>query len=77
MAAGFGARLRLRFRARDVHLVLAGRGRVDVVLDDRLRRRLEVGEDRLYTLVRRDRVRDGLLELRFSPGVAAYTFTFG
>jgi cytochrome c biogenesis protein CcdA/thiol-disulfide isomerase/thioredoxin len=75
--AGLTARLRLQFRARDVHLVLAGRGSVDVLLDGKRRKAVAVTGDRLYTLLRLGQVRDGLLELRFSPGVAAYAFTFG
>ena len=38
---------------------------------------MRVNGDRLYTLVERDEIRDHLLELRFTPGVAAYAFTFG
>jgi thiol-disulfide isomerase/thioredoxin len=75
--AGLGARLQLRFRARDIHLVLSGRGAVEVFVDGRRVRTVRVAGDRLYTLVRGSRVREGLLELRFAPGVAAYAFTFG
>jgi cytochrome c biogenesis protein CcdA/thiol-disulfide isomerase/thioredoxin len=75
--AGLGARLRLRFRARDIHLVLSGRGDVVVQVDGRRVRTVRVAGDRLYTLVRGSRVREGLLELRLAPGVAAYAFTFG
>jgi cytochrome c biogenesis protein CcdA/thiol-disulfide isomerase/thioredoxin len=75
--AGSRARLRLAFRAREVHLVLGGRGTVEALLDGRRTRAVQVDGDRLYTLLRLDRPRDGLLELRFSPGVEAYAFTFG
>ena len=34
-------------------------------------------DDRLYTLVDRSKLGDHLLELHFTPGVAAYAFTFG
>jgi hypothetical protein len=40
-------------------------------------RTVRVTRDRLYTLLALPRVRDGLLTLRFTPGVAAYAFTFG
>jgi hypothetical protein len=36
-----------------------------------------VNGDRLYTLVDSPRTLDKLLELRFTPGVSAYAFTFG
>jgi cytochrome c biogenesis protein CcdA/thiol-disulfide isomerase/thioredoxin len=77
VASGIGANLRLRFQARDVHLVLGGRGVVEVRLDGRRRRSVRVRGDRLYTLLRLPEPRDGLLELRFSPDVEAYAFTFG
>ena len=35
------------------------------------------GPPRLYTIDRFGQYERGLLELRFSPGVAAYAFTFG
>ena len=38
---------------------------------------VRVTDDRLYTLVERPKIGDHLLELRFSPGVAGYAFTFG
>jgi cytochrome c biogenesis protein CcdA/thiol-disulfide isomerase/thioredoxin len=75
--AGPGARLRLRFRARDVHLVMTGTGLVEVWLDGERIRTVRVDGDRLYTLLELDDVREGLLELRLAPGVAGYAFTFG
>jgi hypothetical protein len=38
---------------------------------------VHVTEPGLYTLLRLPNRREGLLELRFSPGLAAYAFTFG
>ncbi|MET0740524.1 MAG: hypothetical protein ABWZ26_03105, partial [Candidatus Nanopelagicales bacterium] len=38
---------------------------------------VRVRGDRLYQLVERRKLGDHLLELRFTPGVAAYAFTFG
>ena len=35
------------------------------------------GEPRLYTLGELPEAAHGLLELRFTPGVSAYAFTFG
>ena len=75
--AGREARLRLDYRARDVFLVLTGRGSVEVLVDGERERHVRVAGDRLYTLVERDEIADHELELRFSPGVAAYAFTFG
>src|SRR5438067_3842232 len=75
--AGEGARLRLNFLARSVHLVLGGRGQVRVRLSGRVLRTVNVTADKLYTLVTQKTVRAGLLELSFTPGLSAYAFTFG
>jgi cytochrome c biogenesis protein CcdA/thiol-disulfide isomerase/thioredoxin len=75
--AGRQARLRLHFHAHDVYLVLGGSGMVRVLVDGRATRVVPVGGDRLYTLLSQKKLREGLLELRFSPGVEAYAFTFG
>jgi len=77
IVAGLGARLRLSFIARKVHLVLGGHGSVSVLLDGKLQRTVHVDGSRLYTLLRLPSLRTGLLELRFSPGVRGYAFTFG
>ena len=76
--AGEGARLRLRFQANDIFLVLAGEGRVDAFVDGRLLSTVAVsGTPRLYTIARFGQLKRGLLELRFAPGLEAYAFTFG
>jgi cytochrome c biogenesis protein CcdA/thiol-disulfide isomerase/thioredoxin len=77
IVAGPGARLEIRFYARKAHLVLGGKGTVEVFLDGKRLRHVHVTADRLYTLVDQDRKREALLELRFSPNVKAYAFTFG
>jgi cytochrome c biogenesis protein CcdA/thiol-disulfide isomerase/thioredoxin len=77
IVAGRAARLRLHFDARKVHLVLGGNGRVQVFVDGKAERTVSVTDDRLYTLVERPQITDGLLELRFTPGIQAYAFTFG
>ncbi len=75
--AGLSAGLRLQYRARDVFLVLTGKGTVEVLVDGKPERTVRVTADRLYTLVERRQLGDHLLELHFSPGLAAYAFTFG
>jgi cytochrome c biogenesis protein CcdA/thiol-disulfide isomerase/thioredoxin len=75
--AGRSAGLRLQYRARNVYLVLTGTGSVRVLVDGKPERTARVSGDRLYTLVERSKIGDHLLELRFSPGVAGYAFTFG
>ena len=75
--AGADARLRLHFFAKKVFLVMAGKGRVDVLVDGQPVRTVRVAGDRLYTLVDSPHLLDATLELRAGPGVAAYAFTFG
>jgi cytochrome c biogenesis protein CcdA/thiol-disulfide isomerase/thioredoxin len=77
IVAGPDAQLRLRFRARSVHLVLGGRGSVAVIVDGKPVGVVPVRGSRLYTLARLPDLRSRLLELHFSPGVEAYAFTFG
>ncbi len=72
-----GARLRLHFFARKVFLVLGGHGSVRVLVNGRSLRTVRVTSDRLYTLVDWPREREAILELRFTPGISAYAFTFG
>ena len=66
----------MRFYARNVYLVLGGKGTVQVLVDGAPVKNVAVTEDKLYTLVE-GKLRDAILELRFSPGVEAYAFTFG
>ncbi len=78
IVAGSNARLRLRFQANDIYLVLAGEGRVEALVDNRRVRTVAVsGTPRLYTIARFPGLKRGLLELRLSPGLEAYAFTFG
>ena len=78
IVAGHGGRLRLRFFAQNVYLVLGGRGRLEVLVDGKPARTIRIGGiSRLYTLLRYRAEREGLLELRFTPGISAYAFTFG
>jgi thiol-disulfide isomerase/thioredoxin len=78
IVAGRAARLRLHFLAKNVFLVLGGRGTLDVFVDGKRNRRLRVhGISRLYTLLGYPRLETHVLELRFSRGLSAYAFTFG
>jgi thiol-disulfide isomerase/thioredoxin len=74
---GPGAALRVHFQASKVYLVLGGHGNVDVLVNGKTQRHLRVDGDRLYTLVDSTQVHEALLELRFTPGISAYAFTFG
>jgi cytochrome c biogenesis protein CcdA/thiol-disulfide isomerase/thioredoxin len=80
--AGEDARLRLNYTAREVNLVLGTdgpeAGTVEVLVDGEPTGSVTVTRDDLYRLVTiPGDARERLLELRVSPGVAAYAFTFG
>jgi cytochrome c biogenesis protein CcdA/thiol-disulfide isomerase/thioredoxin len=77
IVAGPDAKLRLRFSARKVHLVLGGHGSVAVIVDGKPVGVVPVRGSRLYTLARLPTLQSRLLELHFTPGVEAYAFTFG
>jgi hypothetical protein len=78
IVAGGDARLRLRFAANDVYLVLGGKGDVAVSIAGTPTRTVKVDGYRLYALREsKQRLQDTLLELRFTPGIRAYAFTFG
>jgi cytochrome c biogenesis protein CcdA/thiol-disulfide isomerase/thioredoxin len=78
--AGPASRLRLKFHARRVFLVLGSPDRtrtMDVILDGRPYRHLAIRRQKLYTLVDLPRVGDHELELRPEAGIHGYAFTFG
>ena len=55
----------------------AGTGRFAFSLDGKPVRVVRVNGSRLYTLLSLPELTNGLLELRFDPGVRGYAFTFG
>jgi len=78
IVAVHNARLRLHFLAQNVYLVLSGHGRLQVIVGGRPVKTIRVdGLSRLYTLLHYKGLAEGALELRFTPGIAAYAFTFG
>jgi cytochrome c biogenesis protein CcdA/thiol-disulfide isomerase/thioredoxin len=75
--AGLGATLALHFHAKKVYIVLTGHGTVTAALDGRRVSTLKVNSARLYTVLTSARTRDGVLRFHFTPGVRAYSLTFG
>jgi thiol-disulfide isomerase/thioredoxin len=68
----------LHFHAKDVYLVMGGRGRVGVYVNGRRLQTVRVaGISRLYTVVSARRLQDAQLRLTFTPGISVYSFTFG
>jgi cytochrome c biogenesis protein CcdA/thiol-disulfide isomerase/thioredoxin len=78
LIAGADAKLALDFHARDVHIVLGGSGTVTVRLTGEQTTTSPVsGAPKLYTLVNEAASQHAVLTLSMSPGVQAYSFTFG
>ncbi|MEW2164840.1 cytochrome c biogenesis protein CcdA [Streptomyces sp. NPDC007084] len=76
--AGPDARIALNYRAKNANVVLAGDGSVQVSVNGGPTRTVEVhGTPTLHELVSTAKARNARLELRLSPGVRAYSFTFG
>jgi cytochrome c biogenesis protein CcdA/thiol-disulfide isomerase/thioredoxin len=76
ITAAKNARLRLQFEASNVYIVMGGQGTVRSFVNGKPTGTTRVNAERLYT-VRSGKPTSALLELRFSPGVQAYSFTFG
>jgi len=78
LVASSHARIRLRFRARNVFHVLGGHGTVEVSQAGRPSRVIRVsGPPNLYPVLNGNRIADGTLMLKYSDGVKVYTFSFG
>ncbi|WP_433403614.1 cytochrome c biogenesis protein DipZ [Streptomyces sp. CA-146814] len=76
--AGPDARLAITYRAKNANLVLAGTGKVTVVVDGKATRTIDVsGSPTLYRLTDDKDPRTARLELRLDEGLQAYAFTFG
>lgn len=79
--AGRNARLLLRYRAREVYLVMSppggGSARVDVTVDGRARKSVGVTANQLYTVASDERPGTHQLELSVPKGTSVYAFTFG
>lgn len=69
--------LALRYRAREVHAVLDGRGILQVLLDGKPASQVQLDGPRLYTLVRDQHVRERELLLQARGPLQVYAFTFG
>ncbi|MFC8699117.1 cytochrome c biogenesis protein DipZ [Streptomyces parvus] len=76
--AGADARLAFSYRAKNANLVLAGTGKVTVIVDGRTTKTIDVsGSPTLYRLTDDKDPRTARLELRLDEGLEAYAFTFG
>ncbi|MFJ4716409.1 cytochrome c biogenesis protein CcdA [Streptomyces sp. NPDC088785] len=76
--AGENARLAMTYKAKNVNLVLAGRGRATVLRDGEVVKRLDIdGTPTMHRLIDDKNAHQGRLEVRLTPGIQAYVLTFG
>ncbi|MZG02307.1 cytochrome c biogenesis protein CcdA [Streptomyces sp. SID5614] len=76
--AGKNAKLAFTYRAKNANLVLAGTGKVTVLVNGEATKTISVtGSPTLYRLTDDKDARTARLELRVDEGLQAYVFTFG
>ncbi|MFD4595945.1 cytochrome c biogenesis protein DipZ [Streptomyces rubiginosohelvolus] len=76
--AGKDAKLAFTYRAKNANLVLAGTGKVTVLVNGEATKTISVtGSPTLYRLTDDKDARTARLELRVDEGLQAYVFTFG
>jgi cytochrome c biogenesis protein CcdA/thiol-disulfide isomerase/thioredoxin len=77
ITAGKGAGIALNFLADDVYLDVGGTGTLTVTVDGVTTRYRVSGVPNIYRILRRDQQESGVLQVNLSPGLSAYSFTFG
>jgi hypothetical protein len=71
------AGIALSFLADDVYLDVGGTGTLTVTVDGKTTTYRVSGAPNIYSILHRSRQESGVLQVRLSPGLAAYSFTFG
>lgn len=77
ITAGTGAAIQLNFSADDVYLDVGGSGTLTANVDGRITTYAVSGAPNIYTLVHVDNPERRTLTVAVSPGLSAYSFTFG
>jgi cytochrome c biogenesis protein CcdA/thiol-disulfide isomerase/thioredoxin len=77
ITAGASASIGIYFLARDVYLDVSGTGTLTVRVDQKTTTYPVTGAPNIYTILHRDTPQSGLLQVTLSPGLSAYSFTFG
>ena len=77
ITSGASAGIKLSFDADDVYLDVGGSGTVTATLDGKTSVYHVSGPPDIYTLVSGASVQSGTVTLTLSPGLSAYSFTFG
>jgi thiol-disulfide isomerase/thioredoxin len=77
ITADAGAVIKLGFHAADVYLDVGGSGTLTVTEGGKTRVIRVTGAPDIYTVATEDPAADGTVSIALSPGLAAYSFTFG
>jgi cytochrome c biogenesis protein CcdA/thiol-disulfide isomerase/thioredoxin len=77
ITAGKDAGIALNFLADDVYLDVGGTGTLTVTIDGATTRYSVSGAPNIYPVLHRDQQESGVLQVNLSPGLSAYSFTFG
>jgi Thioredoxin like C-terminal domain len=71
------AGIALNFLAGDVYLDVSGTGTLAVTVDGATSTYRVSGAPNIYTVLHRSTSKTGILQVTLSPGLSAYSFTFG
>jgi thiol-disulfide isomerase/thioredoxin len=77
LTSGRAATIRLNFLARDVYLDVGGTGTITATVDGRTTTYTVSGAPNIYTVVHGSSAKQRILDVTLSPGLKAYSFTFG
>jgi thiol-disulfide isomerase/thioredoxin len=77
ITAGAGAGINLAFHAADVYLDVGGTGTLTVTTGGKTKVIAVSGAPDIYTVATEQPAQDGTVSIRLSPGLQAYSFTFG
>jgi cytochrome c biogenesis protein CcdA/thiol-disulfide isomerase/thioredoxin len=77
LTTGTSAGIRLNFFASDVYLDVGGTGTITATLNGKATTYRVSGAPDIYTVAHQKAAQQGLLDVSLSPGLTAYSFTFG
>jgi thiol-disulfide isomerase/thioredoxin len=77
LTSGKNAGIRLSFVAHDVYLDVGGTGTVTATVNGKTISYTVRGAPNIYTVFQSDKTSQATLDLTLSPGLSAYSFTFG
>jgi cytochrome c biogenesis protein CcdA/thiol-disulfide isomerase/thioredoxin len=77
LTSGKNAAIELNFEAADVYLDIGGTGTITATVDGKTETQRVSGAPDIYTLVHWKTPGQATLRVRLSPGLSAYSFTFG